>query len=259
MKIVGITSAALALSLLGTGCATKKYVAKSIAPVDQRVTGTETKNGEQDKAIAGQGTQIQDMDRDLSRTKEKLGDTDNKATQAGEAAKAADQKAGAAQQAADGAQQTAQGAQTFAEQGLNRLGQTVESMNKYQMVKSESLLFALNSDKLTDDGKAQLDALANQAKSMDRFVFEVQGFTDKSGSASFNETLSEARAQAVARYLSNHYQIPIRNISMLGSGYAMPVGDDKTRDGRKMNRRVEVRLWVPEDLASKSATGGDQQ
>jgi outer membrane protein OmpA-like peptidoglycan-associated protein len=258
MKITSVMTTALTLSLLGTGCATKKYVTQSIAPVEQRVTGTETKNGEQDKQIATHGTQIQELDTDLSKTKEKLGDTDHKATLAGEAAKAADQKAGAAQQSADGARQAAEGARTFAEQGLNRMDQTVQSMNKFQMTKSEAVLFAFNSDKLTDDAKAQLDGLANVAKGMDRFVVEVQGFTDKSGSATYNETLSEARAQAVARYLSNQYQIPIRNIAMLGSGYALPVADDKTRDGRKMNRRVEVRLWVPENQGTKSASGGDQ-
>ena len=259
MKITSILTTTVALSLLGTGCATKKYVAQSIAPVETRVGGTETKNGEQDKQIATQGTQIQEMDTDLSKTKEKLGDVDNKATQAGEAAKAADQKAGNAQQSADGARQAADGARNFAEQGLTRMDQTLQSMNKFQMTKSESVLFAFNSDKLTDEGKAQLDDLAGQAKGMDRFVIEVQGFTDKSGSATYNETLSEARAQAVARYLSNQ-QIPIRSIAMLGSGYALPVADDKTRDGRKMNRRVEVRLWVPESqTGSKSAsTGGGQ-
>jgi OmpA-OmpF porin, OOP family len=82
----------------------------------------------------------------------------------------------------------------------------------------------------------------------------VQGFTDRTGSATYNETLSEARAQAVARYLTNQSQVPIRSISMLGSGYALPVADDKTRDGRKMNRRVEVRLWVPGNQATKTAS-----
>lgn len=250
----------LVLSLLGTGCATKKYVAKSIAPIEQRVGGTESKNTEQDKRIAAQGTQVEAIDKDLSKTKEKLTDTDAKATQAGEAAKAADQKTGVAQQSADGAKQAADGARTFAEQGLNRLDQTVQSMNKFQMAKSESVLFGFNKDTLSDEAKAQLDALGNQAKGMTRYAIEVQGFTDKSGSATYNETLSELRAQAVARYLANQYQIPVRSISMLGSGYAQPVADDKTRDGRKMNRRVEVRLWVPESESTKAtaSTGGQK-
>ncbi len=260
MKLTGMMAIGLGLSLVGTGCATKKYVAKTVAPVEQRVGGTETKNAEQDKTLASQGTQIEGLDRDLSRTKEKLNDTDAKATQAGDAAKMADQKAAAAQQSADGAKQAADGAKTFAEQGIDHLGRTVDSMNKFQMAKSEAVLFNFNQDTLTADAKSQLDEIGNQAKNMNRYAIEVQGFTDKSGSVTYNEELSERRAQAVARYLANNYQIPVRTISVLGSGYASPVADDKSRDGRKMNRRVEVRLWVPEaeGVTTSAATGGVQ-
>ncbi len=246
------TAAALILTLAGTGCATKKYVAKTVAPIEQRVSGTEGKNGEQDKALTTHGTQIQALDRDLSQTKEKLGDVNNKALEAGEAAKVADQKAATAQQAASGAQQAAINAKAFAEQGLTRMDQTMQAMNKFQMAKSESVLFGFDRDVLTDDAKAQLDELANQTKTMARYTIEVQGFTDKSGSLTYNEALSERRAQAVARYLINQFQIPVRNIAMIGSGYAQPVADDKTSDGRKMNRRVEVRLFVPEAAATKT-------
>jgi outer membrane protein OmpA-like peptidoglycan-associated protein len=245
----------LSVALLGTGCATKKYVAKTIAPIEQRVGGTETTNTTQDKTIAAQGTQIESIDTDLSKTKEKLNDTDVKATRAGEAAAAADQKAGTAQTAADGAHRAADGARSFAEQGINRLDQTVQSMNKFNMAKTESVLFGFDKDTLNDEAKAQLDAVGNDAKGLARYVVEVQGYTDKSGTPSYNEALSERRAQAVARYLANQYQIPVRNISMLGSGYAQPVADDKTADGRKMNRRVEVRLWVPAS-DSKVASAG---
>jgi outer membrane protein OmpA-like peptidoglycan-associated protein len=259
MRISGTMVGAIALSLLGTGCATKKYVAKSIAPVEQRVTGTETKNTEQDKQIATQGGEIQELDRDLSRTKEKLNDTDNKAVQAGQAAKVADQKAEGAQQAATGARQAADGARTFAEQGLDRLGRSLEAANKYHMLKSGTVLFGVNKDTLSTEAKQQLDELAGQLSGLERYVVEVQGFTDKTGPASYNEALSERRAQAVARYLANQAKVPVRSITMLGSGYAQPVADDKTRDGRKMNRRVEVRLWVPESSAKVVASGGGQQ
>jgi outer membrane protein OmpA-like peptidoglycan-associated protein len=261
MKVTGMMAIGLGLSLVGTGCATKKYVAKTVAPVEQRVGGTETKNAEQDKTISAQSTQIEGLDRDLSRTKEKLNDTDAKAAQAGDAAKMADQHAGAAQQAADGAKQSADGAKMFAEQGINKLGDTVNSMNKFQMAKSESVLFGFNQDTLTPDAKMQLDDLGNQAKGMNRYAIEVQGYTDKSGSATYNEMLSERRAEAVARYLANQYQIPVRTMSVLGSGYAAPVADDGSRDGRKMNRRVEVRLWVPESESAKTtaSSGGGSQ
>ena len=181
MKFSGIMAGAVALSLFSTGCATKKYVAKTIAPVEQRVTGTETKNTEQDKQIAAQGTEIQDLDKSLSLTREKLGDVDNKATQAGQAAKAADQKAVGAQQAADSAHQAADGARTFAQQGLDRLDHNIEAMNHYQMTKSDTVLFGVNKDSLTPDAKKQLDDLASQVTGLERFVIEVQGFTDKTG------------------------------------------------------------------------------
>jgi len=93
MKTSFLIAGGLALSLLGTGCATKKYVAKSIAPVEQRVTGVEGKNTEQDTKIAANATQIDSVDKDLSRTKEHLNDVDAKAQAA---AAAADAKAAAA-------------------------------------------------------------------------------------------------------------------------------------------------------------------
>ncbi len=256
MKLITIASIA-GLSLLSTACATKKYVAQTVAPIDARVTGTETKNTEQDKQIAEHGKNIEELDRSVSRTREQLKDTDAKAVAAGEAAAKADQKA-------DGAWKAADGAKSLAQQGLDantQLARTVDAMNKYQMLKSETVLFAVNSSNLTDDAKAQIEELAKSADGLDRYVFEVQGFTDKTGTPTINERLSQQRAQEVARYLANDFKIPVRSISLLGSGYALPVADDHTREGRKLNRRVEIRLFVPETAtASKTVTAksGDQ-
>jgi outer membrane protein OmpA-like peptidoglycan-associated protein len=261
MKTTLLTVGALGLSLLGTGCvATHKYVAKTVAPVEQRVSGTEAKNTDQDKQLASHTSEIADLDKDASQTKERLRDTDAKATEAGQAAKTADQHAGAAQQSADGAKTAADGARTFAEQGLTKLDQSMQAMNKFQVAKEDAVLFDFNKDTLTADAKAKLDDIAQQTSGMERYVIELQGFTDKTGSPTYNETLSEARVQAVARYLANEHQVPVRSISMLGAGYARPVADDKTREGRKMNRRVEVKLWVPENQGGKAvATSASAQ
>jgi outer membrane protein OmpA-like peptidoglycan-associated protein len=257
-----LIAGAVILSLAGTGCATKKYVAKTVAPVEQRVTGTESKNAEQDKQIASERNDLNEFDRDLSRTKERLNDTDTKATQAGAAAKAADDKAVGAQTAADGAQRSAGEAKSVAQAGLagvDRLGQKMDAMNKFQMAKSATILFDVDKTTLTPEAKQQIDDLAKQAGG-DRYIIEVQGFTDKSGSPEYNNQLSERRAQAVARYLANQSNIAVRHITMLGQGYAQPVADDKTREGRKQNRRVEVKLWVPEASAEKTvASNGGQQ
>lgn len=260
MKSTLLLTGAVMVSLMGTGCATKKYVAKTVAPVEQRVSGTENKNGEQDKAIAQTNSDLAETGRDLSRTKEKLNDTDAKATQAGQAAKAADMKADGAKTAADGAQRSADDTKNFAQTGFNRMDQKMIAMNKFNMSKSVTVLFGVDKAMLSDDAKGQIDDLAKQATSTDRYVIEVQGFTDKSGSAEYNNQLSERRAQAVARYLANAANVPVRNITMLGQGYAQPVADDKTRDGRKQNRRVEVKLWIPDSSSTAGAsTNGAQQ
>lgn len=244
----------LALSLAGTGCATKKYVAKTIAPVEARVSAGEAKNSEQDKALAGQSKQIEDLDRDLSRTKEHLLDTDKQVAAAATAASSAGDRADAAGRSADGAR-------SLAEQGIDRTKQlgrnverTLDAMNNFQMKKSATVLFGFNQTTLNDEAKAMLDDFAKNVEGLDRYIVEVQGFTDKVGPASTNEAISQARATAVSRYLINDHKVPLRSISTIGSGYASPVGDDKTAEGRKENRRVEVRLFVPEATNAKALT-----
>ena len=256
MKSIPMMFGALALTLLGTGCATKKYVAKTVSPVDARVGATENKNTEQDQALANQMKQISDVKKDLddvgtdlSRTKERVTDADSKAAAAGQAAQQANQ-------AASNAQQSADGARSFAEQGLNRLDRTMTAMNKWNLSTSIAVLFPVGQSTLSKDAKAQLDEFAQNVSGFERYQIEVQGFTDKTGPASVNEAHSEARDNAVARYLTNEHKVPVRSVSLLGSGYALPVGDDKTREGRKQNRRVEIRLYVPEAGAKTVASAG---
>jgi len=262
MKLALMTTGVLALTLVGSGCATKKYVRQTITPVDARLSSVESKNDakntDQDTKIAANDKEIADVGTDLSRTKERVNDVDQKAIAAGNAAKQADTKA-------DNAQKGADAARGLAQQGLERTDkitkdvektiQTIDGVNRYQMLKSETVLFNLSQSKLTAESKAQLDDLAKLATGQERYMIEVQGFTDKTGSPEFNQQLSNARAAEVTRYMVNEHKIPVRSISQVGSGYALPVADDKTRDGRAMNRRVEVRLFVPEiGSASKAFT-----
>jgi len=246
MKSTILLAGALAVSLVGTGCATKKYVAKSIAPVEARVSTTEAKNTEQDQKLAANTTQIEGVDRDLSRTKERLTDTDAKAVAAGAAAAAADSKAAAANAAASAADAKAQQgieAGTTAAKSVDTLREDVRA-GKFKMLKGDTVLFAFNAKTLTDEAKAQLDGFAQSLNGLSRYVVEVQGFTDKTGNAGYNEVLSQERAETVARYLANQHKVPLRNINLLGTGVSD--GDQKTREERKQGRKVDVRVFVPE-------------
>jgi len=257
MKSTLLLAGAVAVSLIGTGCATKKYVVKTITPVEQRVAAAEGKNADQDKAIAAANKEIDEVGADLTKTKERLTDVDSKAVAAGQAAQQAGQRADAAQRSADGAKQAADGARTFAseaaQKSAERVVTVVDGTNKFQMMKSETVLFKVNQTKLSDEARGALDEVAKMAAGQDRYMIEVQGFTDKTGPQQVNEALSQARATEVTRYLVNQHKIPVRAISAIGSGYTAPVGDDKTADGRAMNRRVEVRLFAPEVTSAVKA------
>ena len=252
MKTTMLMASGLALSLLGTGCvATHKYVAKSIAPVEQRVSGTEGKNVDQDKQLAAHGTQIEGIDRDLSRTKERVTDADAKAVAAGDAAKQADSKAQGAQTAADGARGLAQqGVERSTQVGRNLddyKGNVDKNIYKYTMVKSETVTFGLNRKTLDKDAKAKLDDFGKSLEGMDRYVIEVQGFTDKTGDPIYNDSLSQERAASVARYLANEHKVPLHSITMLGTGISE--GDQKTRADRAQSRKVDIRIFVPNSVS----------
>lgn len=244
----------LALSILSTGCvATHKYVAKTMAPVEQRVATTEAKNGEQDTKLAANAAQIESVDRDLSRAKERLTDTDAKAVAAGRAAATADTKAVAADAkavAANTAAGAADGRALNAQKGADTASKSVDTLRgdvragKYKMVKSDNVLFTVNAKTLSDEARAVLDGFAGSLSGLSNYVVEVQGFADKTGAATYNEELSQDRATNVARYLANQHKVPLRNINLLGSGVAQ--GDQKTREERAQSRRVEVRVFVPE-------------
>src|SRR5690349_16604520 len=198
MKTTLTMAGAALLSLMGTGCvATHKYVAKTISPVESRVSATEQKNTDQDKQLADHAKDIDGLTTDLSRTKERVTDADAKAVAAGQAAQRSGERADNAQRSADGAQKAADGAQTTANRSLQRadvIEKNMVAMNKFDMVKTVTVLFPLNQSKLDKDAQAELDALAQMTEGKERFVIEVQGFTDKTGSAIANEQLSQARA-----------------------------------------------------------------
>lgn len=253
MKISMLMAGGLALSLLGTGCATKKYVAKTIAPVETRVATVEGKNTEQDQKLAANVQQIEAVDKDLSRTKERLTDVDAKAAAAGTAAQAAANAAKAADARAGGAQTAADGARTLAQQGMaqtSTLAKNVDGTLKLKELKNGSVQFGFNRRTLDDAARTALDDLARAVSGQERYVVEIQGYTDKTGDATYNEGLSQDRAQAVARYLANKHKVPLRSITLLGSGVAE--GEQKTRDERAQARKVDIRILAPE-LASVTA------
>ncbi len=75
---------------------------------------------------------------------------------------------------------------------------------------------------------------------------DIIGHTSDEGADKYNQTLSEQRAKAVVAYLTTH-GIDAARLTSKGMGESQPIGDNKTEEGKEMNRRVEF-LIVEQDL-----------
>lgn len=99
--------------------------------------------------------------------------------------------------------------------------------------------FDLDKATLTTDARNRLDALINAAVGVTFNTVAVNGYTDSTGSAPYNQALSTRRALSVARYLKDH-GLQARQFLVTGYGNANPVASDDTPSGRAQNRRVEI-------------------
>ncbi|MBL4712770.1 MAG: OmpA family protein [Gammaproteobacteria bacterium] len=99
--------------------------------------------------------------------------------------------------------------------------------------------FALGGSTLSAEGKAAVVELMNQFKGETVDTVVIEGYTDDRGAASFNQQLSEKRAEAVKAELVANGANPDK-ITTIGYGESNPVADNATREGRAKNRRVEI-------------------
>ena len=152
---------------------------------------------------------------------------------------------------ANGGAAAAQETANVAVDGVNKTNERISSLDNYEEKKLTTVTFKVGSAVLSPEAKTMLDEIATQAKAEQGFVLEVRGFASADGGATMNDRLSERRADAVVRYLAQQHQIPLRRIILpFGYGEAIPVADNSTLEGRKQNRRVEVKILVNRGLTN---------
>lgn len=113
---------------------------------------------------------------------------------------------------------------------------------------TENLEFGLNSAELSAADQGKLDTVISRLDAHRQMLddkmetLNVVGYTDSTGAAAYNQQLSERRAQAVADYLAGNGNVSRDAMTVTGKGEADPVGNNATREGRQLNRRVVIEV-----------------
>ena len=205
-----------------TACATRKFVRTGLGEVNGKVDS---------------------LGRSVEETQERTRRNEGKITEVDQKAQAAAQSAQQANQAAANAQNTALEVGSKA----NARFDSIDAANRrlvYEVVLSEDQgNFKFGQTTLPEEAKQRIDEMVQQLKQDPKNVFiEIEGHTDNVGDKLVNEKVGLERAEAVQRYLYEQYQIPLHKMNVISYGKEKPIAPNKTKDGRKQNRRVVIKV-----------------
>ena len=110
-----------------------------------------------------------------------------------------------------------------------------------RLVMPGNITFRTDSADINAGFYATLNSVAKVLNKYDNSTVMVLGYTDNTGSAEYNQTLSVKRANAVAAYLQGQ-GVKSSRFEIMGMGPSNPIASNTTADGRQQNRRVEIKI-----------------
>ena len=111
--------------------------------------------------------------------------------------------------------------------------QLVEDLNMELRV-----FFDTNKSNIKDQYKPEIAKVAEKLSEYPNATARIEGHTDNTGPRALNERLSLARANSVKSALVSEYNVDAARLSTQGFAWDQPIADNKTKEGRAMNRRV---------------------
>jgi outer membrane protein OmpA-like peptidoglycan-associated protein len=192
------------------GCATKKFVRQEDAAIDQKVGGVEAAIEENQKRIKEHDERLETLGSLITQQQDQIKGVDGKIEAVSEEVRKA-----------------TQGKLIFKE-----------------TIRNDQAKFKFDSFEVGQEAKAALDVFVQKLVEENRGIYlEIQGHTDSTGEESYNLLLGKKRAEAVMEYLYKQYHIPLHRMEVFSFGSSAPVSDNKTRDGRSQNRRVDILVF----------------
>jgi outer membrane protein OmpA-like peptidoglycan-associated protein len=238
-NLIWLVAGLIPFVLATSGCATRRYARNQVKPVAAHVDALEAQTNEKIAAVSTK------HESDISQVNERISSTDLRVTQV----------AAAVQQA----QGTASRAMELAEAKANRSDTDIAVINpvsptNYQLVDKADVMFGTNKSSLSNDTKSALDQVAQKVQGVPGAVVEIAGFTDTTGSPSYNLVLSRKRAESVQRYLAKQ-NVSVAAIHLIGFGEDTPPAalqpdssaspNASKAEINQMARRVRVQILGP--------------
>jgi outer membrane protein OmpA-like peptidoglycan-associated protein len=115
---------------------------------------------------------------------------------------------------------------------------------RVERVVLQSVHFEFDKSRLTPLGRRVLDEAAQNLKENANLSAEIEGHTDSVGTELYNLGLGKRRAEVVKGYLVLRHQVDPKRMSTLSYGEARPIADNRTQEGRALNRRVEFKVLI---------------
>lgn len=134
-------------------------------------------------------------------------------------------------------------------------GATVERVGEGILITFESgLVFDVDSYSLREETKTNLTELSETLKKYDDTNILIEGHTDNTGADTYNQKLSENRADAVEKFLVTQ-GVKNSRLTTKGYGEGQPLDSNESEAGRQKNRRVEVAIYANKEMKRAAKNG----
>lgn len=190
----------VALALVVSGCASKKYVSTEVGDVETRIT--ERVDGVESQVEANQ-TRLDKQEKDIGEVSQTAQEALDRALAAGKLAEG-----------------------KFLYETLLTDENVRFDFNQADLTEPAMSELDTFAQQLSTDN-------AN-------VFIEIQGHTDSTGAEDYNLDLGERRAESTRRYLNMSHGVPLHRMSVISYGESAPIADNGTREGRSLNRRIAL-------------------